>query len=75
MKIANIVNDSDSQTVELPVGAEFPPHVSKLIVSVVGLERILHTAPHKWDSFFRNASTEDFMQVRASQQQGERESL
>lgn len=75
MKIANIVNDSDSQTIELPVGTEFPPHAAKLIVSVVGVERVLRPAPQNWDSFFKTTGTEDFVPVRASQQQGERETF
>ena len=75
MKITNIANDSDSQIVELPVGTEFPPQVSTLIVSVVGVERVLRPAPQTWDSFFSTASTEDFIPVRASQQQDERETF
>lgn len=75
MKITGIVNNSDSQTVELPVGAEFPPHASTLTVSVVGVERVLCPAPKNWDSFFRTTGTEDFMPVRASQTQDDRETF
>ncbi len=75
MKIAEIVNDSDSQTVELPAGTEFPSHITTLTVSVIGAERVLRPAPKNWDSFFRTASTEDFMPVRASQLQDERETF
>lgn len=75
MKITDIVNESNSQTVELPVGTESPPHVSTLTVSVVGVERVLRPAPQNWDSFFRTASTEDFMPARACQQQDDRETF
>lgn len=73
MKIATIVNDPESQTVELPVGTEFPHHVLTLTVSVDGIERVFRPAPQNWDSFFRTASTEDFLTERASQHQCDRE--
>jgi antitoxin VapB len=54
-----------------------PEGVKKVLVRARGVERVIAPATQSWDTFFLNgpAVSDDFMTERASQSQGERESL
>ena len=66
-----------TQAVRLPADTRFPESVKKVVVRVVGNERVLSPVDNVWDSFFMSSETvsEDFMNERASQEQTERESF
>ncbi len=68
---------NNTQAVELPDEARFPDGVTHVMVQVVGNDRILTPIEHSWDSFFLSDEcvTDDFMNVRASQNQSEREDV
>ncbi|MCI5121462.1 MAG: AbrB/MazE/SpoVT family DNA-binding domain-containing protein, partial [Candidatus Electrothrix sp. AUS4] len=61
----------------LPVETRFPDHVKKVIVRMLGRERVLSPVENTWDSFFlsKEQVTDDFMTERASQEQQEREAF
>ncbi|MCK5663960.1 MAG: AbrB/MazE/SpoVT family DNA-binding domain-containing protein, partial [Thiotrichaceae bacterium] len=61
----------------LPAETRFPDDVKKVIVRVLGKERILTPVENTWDSFFLSEDwvSDDFMSERASQEQSERESF
>ncbi len=77
MAASTVFTNNRTQAVRLPAELRFPDSVKKVDVRVVGQERIIAPAEQAWDSFFFGAETasEDFMVERASQQQGDRESL
>ncbi len=77
MLTGSVFINNRTQAVRLPVGSRFPDGIKKVIVRVVGKERILSPVESTWDSFFlaENSVTEDFMVERASQEQQERESF
>jgi len=77
MTTSTVFNNNRTQAVRLPAEMRFPDSVKKVEVRVLGQERIIAPAESTWDSFFLGATmpTEDFMVVRASQTQAERESL
>ena len=77
MLTGSVFINNRTQAVRLPVGTRFPDGIKKVIVRVVGKERILSPVESTWDSFFlaENRVTEDFMVERASQEQQERESF
>ena len=64
-----------TQAVRLPVEARFPDDVKKVVIRIVGNERILTPAENTWDSFFLGDKqvSDDFMNERATQHQSERE--
>ena len=66
-----------TQAVRLPAETRFPESVKKVIVRVVGNERVLSPVDNLWDSFFMTSEgvSDDFMNERASQVQPEREAL
>ncbi len=66
-----------TQSVRLPAETRFPESVKKVVVRVVGNERILSPVDNMWDSFFMSLEgvSEDFMTERASQEQQERETF
>lgn len=66
-----------TQAVRLPVEARFPDDVKKVVIRIVGNERILTPVENTWDSFFLGDTqvSDDFMTERASQHQAERESF
>ena len=66
-----------TQAVRLPTATRFPESVKKVIVRVVGNERVLSPVDNMWDSFFMSSEvvSEDFMTERASQEQQEREAF
>lgn len=77
MTTSTVFTNNRSQAVRLPAEMRFPDSVKKVEVRVVGQERIIAPADAAWDSFFLNGPTvsDDFLNERASQQQGERESF
>ncbi len=77
MTTSTVFTNNRSQAVRLPADMRFPDNVKKVEVRVVGQERIIAPADAVWDSFFLNGPTvsDDFLNERASQQQGERESF
>ncbi|MCI5149308.1 MAG: antitoxin [Candidatus Electrothrix sp. MAN1_4] len=77
MDIGSVFVNNRTQAVRLPVETRFPDHVKKVIVRMLGKERILSPVENTWDSFFLSEErvTDDFMRERASQEQQERESF
>jgi antitoxin VapB len=66
-----------SQAVRIPAHLRLPDSVKEVEVRACGQERIIAPLGRSWDSFFQGGSTvpDDFLEERASQQQGERESF
>jgi antitoxin VapB len=77
MDTGTVFKNNNTQAVRLPVEARFPDDVKKVVVRVVGKDRILTPVANSWDSFFLQgaAVTDDFMTERASQEQQEREAF
>ena len=78
MILGSVFQNNRTQAVRLPVESRFPENVKKVVVRVVGQDRILSPVTNTWDSFFLsedNSVTDDFMTERASQDQPERESF
>ena len=78
MSTGSVFINNRTQAVRLPADSRFPDDVKKVLVRVVGQERILSPVGHTWDSFFLADDlqvSEDFMEERASQEQQERESF
>lgn len=77
MDTGTVFKNNNTQAVRLPVEARFPDDVKKVVVRVVGKDRILTPVSNSWDSFFLQgtAVTDDFMTERASQEQQEREAF
>ena len=66
-----------TQAVRLPADTRFPEGVTRVVVRVVGKDRVLSPVGSSWDSFFLSAEsvTDGFMEERASQNQPEREAF
>lgn len=77
MALGSVFENNRTQAVRLPVETRFPEGVKKVVVRVVGLERIISPASNTWDSFFlsKDSVSDDFMAERSSQNQSEREPL
>ena len=77
MALGSVFVNNRTQAVRLPAETRFPDGVKKVIVRVVGVDRVLSPVNSAWDSFFlsKEGVTEDFMTTRASQEQPEREAL
>ncbi len=77
MAIGSVFENNRTQAVRLPAETRFSEKVKKVMVRVVGQERILSPVDKSWDSFFlaEDSVSDDFMEERASQEQGEREEL
>ena len=75
MALGSVFENNRTQSVRLPVETRFPEGIKKVVVRVVGLDRILSPAGNTWDSFFlsQDSVSDDFMTERASQDQSERE--
>ena len=74
---AKLFMNGRSQAVRLPVETRFPGSVKKVVVRIVGKDRVLSPVENTWDSFFKSDEkvTDDFMTERASQEQQEREAF
>lgn len=77
MATGSVFVNNRTQAVRLPAETRFPEDVKKVIVRVLGKERILTPVENTWDSFFLSEErvSDDFMSERASQEQSDRESL
>ncbi|WP_150046899.1 MULTISPECIES: type II toxin-antitoxin system VapB family antitoxin [Methylomonas] len=77
MATSTVFTNNRSQAVRLPADMRFPDSVKKVEVRAVGQERIIAPAGAAWDSFFLDGPSvsDDFLNERPSQQQGERESF
>ncbi|MCC7257904.1 MAG: AbrB/MazE/SpoVT family DNA-binding domain-containing protein [Gammaproteobacteria bacterium] len=76
MTTGTIFTNNRTQAVRLPAELRFPASVKKVHIRAVGKERVISPAESTWDSFFLDqpsSATDDFMKVRPSQQQAERE--
>ena len=75
MNLGSVFKNNRTQAVRLPAESRFPENVKKVVVRVVGQDRILSPLANTWDSFFlsEDSVTDDFMTERASQDQSERE--
>ncbi len=75
MATGSVFINNRTQAVRLPAETRFPEGVKKVIVRVVGQDRVLSPVENIWDSFFlsKDCVTDDFMAKRASQEQSERE--
>ncbi len=75
--VGTVFVNNRTQAVRLPVGSRFPPNVKKVVVRMVGKDRVLSPVENTWDSFFlsEDGVSDDFMTERASQEQPERESF
>ena len=77
MDVGTVFVNNRTQAVRLPVDSRFPDGVKKVVVRIVGKDRVLSPVENTWDSFFlsEDSVTDDFMLERASQEQSERESF
>lgn len=77
MDVGTVFVNNRTQAVRLPVNSRFPENVKKVVVRIIGKDRVLSPVDNTWDSFFLSDDgvTDDFMQERASQEQPERESF
>lgn len=77
MDVGTVFVNNRTQAVRLPVDSRFPENVKKVVVRVVGKDRILSPVENTWDSFFlsEDGVSDDFMTERASQEQSARESF
>jgi antitoxin VapB len=77
MDVGTVFVNNRTQAVRLPVDSRFPDGVKKVVVRIVGKDRVLSPIENTWDSFFlsEDGVTDDFMRERASQEQSERESF
>lgn len=77
MDLGTVFKNNRTQAVRLPVNSRFPESVKKVVVRIVGKDRVLSPVENTWDSFFisEDGVTDDFMKERASQEQSERESF
>ncbi len=77
MSTGSVFVNNRTQAVRLPADTRFPDTVKKVMVRIVGRDRIISPIDNSWDSFFfsNEAVTDDFMEKRASQEQTEREAF
>lgn len=77
MDTGTVFKNNNTQAVQLPVEARFPDDVKKVMVRVVGKDRVITPVTNSWDSFFLHGSTvtDDFMTERGSEEQQEREAF
>ena len=77
MAIGSVFVNNRTQAVRLPAETRFPEGVKKVMVRVVGVDRVLSPVSNTWDSFFlsKERVTDDLMTERASQDQSGREAL
>lgn len=77
MAVSTVFVNNRSQAIRLPAELRLPEQVKRVDVRARGCERIIAPLGQTWDSFFLDGPTvpEDFMEARASQEQGEREAL
>lgn len=77
MSVGSVFINNRTQSVRLPADSRFPEDVKKVLVRVVGEDRILSPINKTWDSFFLSDEkvSDDFMVERATQIQSDREAF
>ena len=77
MSQGTIFTNNRTQNIRIPADMRFPADVKTVIVRAIGHERIIAPIENTWDSFFLSGESvsNDFMNERADQVQGERESF
>ncbi len=77
MNLGTVFKNNRTQAIRLPVDTRFPENVKKVVVRILGKDRVLSPVENTWDSFFlsKDGVSDDFMKERASQEQSERESF
>jgi antitoxin VapB len=77
MVATTLFTNNRTQAVRLPAELRLPSTVKRVDVRARGNERIIAPLNQAWDSFFTDGPqvTDDFMRVRASQEQATREEL
>ena len=77
MAISTVFTNNRTQAVRLPAEMRLPDNVRKVNVRAKGRERIIAPIENMWDNFFLSEEgvSEDFMNERGSQEQGDREPL
>lgn len=77
MSTSTVFINNRTQAVRLPADVRLPEEVKQVSVRAVGKERIIAPLHSSWDSFFMGEikATDDFMPVRATQTQAEREAF
>ena len=77
MSISTVFTNNRTQAVRLPADVRLPEDVKQVTVRAKGKERIIAPLQSSWDSFFIDGvlATDDFMAVRATQTQPDREAL
>lgn len=77
MAISTVFTNNRTQAVRLPAEMRLPDNVHKVNVRVKGHERIIAPVENMWDNVFLGevGVSDDFMEDRGSQDQGDRESL
>lgn len=77
MSIGTVFVNNRTQAVRLPLDVRLPEGVHKVDIRVKGQERIIPPLGQSWDSFFPGGPrvSDDFLPVRASQQQPDRQAL
>lgn len=75
MDVGTVFKNNRTQAVRLPANSRFSESVKRVVVRIVGKDRILSPVENTWDSFFlsKEGVSDDFMTERASQEQSERE--
>lgn len=77
MTASTVFTNNRTQAVRLPAELRFSDDIKQVNVRAVGNERIITPLKETWDSFFLKvpAVSQDFMEVRAPQEQPAREAL
>ena len=73
MSRGSVFINNRTQAVRLPANTRFPDEVKQVNVRISGKDRILSPVDSTWDSFFLSDQhvSDDFMDDRPSQEQGE----
>ena len=77
MTTTTVFTNNRSQAIRLPAELRLPDNVRRVDVRARGCERIIAPVGQTWDSFFLSDTlvADDFLSMRASQEQPEREAL
>lgn len=77
MTTSTVFINNRSQAIRLPAALRLPDNVKRVDVRARGCERVIAPLGQTWDSFFLDspAVADDFLAVRASQEQSEREAF
>ena len=77
MSRGSVFINNRTQAVRLPANTRFPDEVKQVNVRISGKDRVLSPVDSTWDSFFLSDQhvSDDFMDDRPSQEQGERGSF